>query len=30
MLTRRENMLRVLRGDVPEWLPVTGHFAPDD
>lgn len=28
MLTRRENMLRVLRGDVPEWLPVTGHCDP--
>lgn len=28
MLTPRENMLRVLRGDVPEWLPVTGHCDP--
>ncbi len=28
MLTPRENLLEVLRGNVPEWLPVTGHCDP--
>lgn len=28
MTTRRENLLRVLRHQVPEWLPVTGHCDP--
>ncbi|HCU36160.1 MAG TPA: hypothetical protein DGT21_12150 [Armatimonadetes bacterium] len=28
MLTPRDNLLRALRGDAPEWLPVTGHCDP--
>ncbi len=28
MLTRRENLLRVLRHERPEWIPVTGHCDP--
>lgn len=28
MITRRENLLRVLRAEKPEWVPVTGHCDP--
>lgn len=28
MITRRENLLRVLRHEIPDWLPVTGHCDP--
>ncbi|MCE9616085.1 MAG: hypothetical protein K8T26_17575 [Lentisphaerae bacterium] len=28
MLTRRENLLRVLRHERPAWIPVTGHCDP--
>lgn len=28
MTTRRENLLRVLRHETPEWLPVAGHCDP--
>ncbi len=27
-MTPRENLLRVLRGEQPEWIPVTGHCDP--
>ena len=26
--TRRENLLKILRHETPEWLPVTGHCDP--
>jgi len=28
MITPRENLLRVLRHQTPEWIPVTGHCDP--
>ena len=28
MITRRENLLKVLRHEQPEWIPVTGHCDP--
>ena len=28
MTTRRENMLKIFRHEVPEWMPVTGHVDP--
>lgn len=28
MLTRKENLLRVLRHEMPEWIPITGHVDP--
>jgi len=28
MTTRRENMMKVLRHEVPDWIPVTGHCDP--
>jgi hypothetical protein len=28
MITARENLLRVLRHERPEWIPVTGHCDP--
>jgi len=28
MTTRRDNLLRVLRHELPEWLPVAGHCDP--
>jgi len=28
MITPRENLLRVLRHEVPEWVPVAGHVDP--
>jgi hypothetical protein len=28
MISRRENLLTVLRGERPEWIPVTGHCDP--
>ncbi len=28
MITRRENLLKVLRHEKPEWLPITGHCDP--
>jgi hypothetical protein len=28
MLSPRENLLTVLRGDRPEWIPLTGHCDP--
>ena len=28
MLTPRENLLKALRHDQPEWIPVTGHVDP--
>ena len=28
MITPRENMLRVLRHEAPEWIPVCGHVDP--
>lgn len=28
MTTRRENLLRLLRHETPEWLPVAGHCDP--
>ncbi|NQU12432.1 hypothetical protein HQ590_16675 [bacterium] len=28
MITRRENLLQVLRGETPDWVPVTGHCDP--
>lgn len=28
MITRRENLLRVLRHETPEWIPVSGHCDP--
>ncbi|MHB9106464.1 MAG: uroporphyrinogen decarboxylase family protein [Armatimonadota bacterium] len=28
MITPRENLLRVLRHEVPEWIPVCGHVDP--
>jgi len=28
MTTRRENLLKILRHETPEWLPVTGHCDP--
>ncbi len=28
MTTPRENLLRVLRHEIPEWLPLTGHCDP--
>ncbi len=28
MVTPRENLLRVFRGEAPDWLPVTGHCDP--
>jgi len=27
-MTRRENLLRVLQHEVPQWLPLTGHCDP--
>ena len=28
MTTRRENMLKVMRHEVPDWIPITGHCDP--
>ena len=28
MISRRENLLRVFRHEMPEWIPVTGHCDP--
>ena len=28
MLTRRENLLRVFRHEVPEWILFVGHIDP--
>lgn len=28
MTTRRENLLRVLKGECPAWIPITGHCDP--
>jgi hypothetical protein len=28
MITRRENLLKVLQHEQPEWIPVTGHCDP--
>jgi len=28
MTTRRENMMKVLRHETPDWIPVTGHCDP--
>jgi hypothetical protein len=28
MITRRENLLKILRHERPEWIPVTGHCDP--
>lgn len=28
MITPRENLLRVLRHEMPEWIPVAGHMDP--
>ena len=28
MLTRRENLIRVFRHEVPEWIPIAGHVDP--
>jgi len=28
VITPRENLLRVFRGELPEWIPVVGHADP--
>ena len=28
MISRRENLMRVFRHEMPEWIPVTGHCDP--
>ena len=30
MISGRENLIRVFRHEMPEWIPVSGHCDPDN